>query len=139
MANGNKMKAGKILNNLLRLVSMEKTEFWKDVTEPGDDRYISKAEALVRTAYKMALGYSEERERKTEDGNIVKYTTYIAPDRHLLALIWERLEGKVSTAEEIEERRAKIADRVSEEGKKRIAAAGGGLNEFSDGDSEADA
>jgi len=135
MANS-KMAAGKILNNLLRQVSNEKTEFWKDIAEPGDDRMITKAEAMVRTCYKMALGYSETREQINAAGQKVEYTAYIAPDRHLLALIWDRLEGRIGTAEEIETRKARVADRVSAEGAKRIAAAGGGLIDEPDSGSE---
>ena len=116
-----KQKAGRILNQLLRVVSIEPTEFWKDISEPGDDRYITKAEAMIRTIYKMALGYKAVR---TDEGGGT-YTVHVPPDRHMLALIWDRLEGKVGTADDVQERRAKLTDRVTEQGRQRIASAGG--------------
>lgn len=133
-AKAGKIRAGRILNTLLRKISEEPTEFWTDITEGGDDRFITKAEAMVRTVYKLALGYKEEREREGENGNVIKYTAYVAPDRHMLAMIWDRLEGRVGTSEELNERKAKIADRVSEQGARRIAAAGGVADAGSSGD-----
>jgi len=116
-----KQKAGRILNNLLRQVALEPTEFCKDITEPGDDRYVTKAEALVRTVYKLALGYKEEV--KEDDGTVK--TVYHPPNRYLIELIWDRLEGKAAPAEEIKDRRATVSERVSEQGKQRISSAGG--------------
>ena len=129
-----KIRAGRILNTLLRKISEEPTEFWADITESGDDRFITKAEAMVRTVYKLALGYREEFETTDKDGCVVKGTRMVPPDRHMLAMIWDRMEGRVGTYEELNERKAKIADRVSEQGARRIAVAGGITDAGSSGD-----
>lgn len=120
-----KTRTGRILNSLLRKVAEEQTELAKDITGAGDDAIVSKAEALVRSVYKLALGYIEEVEVVDEKGAVIGVRVKrIPPDRYMIALIWDRLEGKVSTSDEVDDKRAKVADKVGEQGKKRIAAAG---------------
>lgn len=124
-----KAKAGRILNSLLRKIAEEPTEYLTGITEPGDDRFVSKAEALARTVYRLALGYTEKRMVLDSNGTETERLFHIPPDRHMIMLVWDRLEGKVGSADELNDKRGKIADRVSEQGKKRIQAAGGVLNE----------
>ena len=86
---GAKVKAGKLLNQFLREIAQEMTEVIKD-PETGDDRMATKAEALVRNMWKMALGYTEQR----VVGKDLVDTKY-APDKGMMARVFERLEGKV--------------------------------------------
>lgn len=124
------MKAGKLLSRFIKQIAEEETEFVKD--EDGDTRMASKAEAAARTCWKQALGYTE---MKVVDPAEPPVEIVHPPDMKMLALILDRMEGRAATATEDETLRPSTAQKISEQGLKRIAS----LGDFSDGHtSEAD-
>lgn len=107
-----KQRAGMILSSILRDIAEEKTEM---VTIDGEDRMVTKAQALARMAFKHALGYTEQ---KVVEGNLVDIVH--GPDRVYVAMVWDRLEGRVAAVEPGKKEQRTISDRVGEQSKKRI-------------------
>jgi len=117
MAENKKIKAGMLLSKYLKDISNEETEF---LTVQGEDKMATKAEALARLMWKMALGYTE---KKILDGVVAKEIVH-SPDKAMIGLIWDRTEGKAPLMHDDKQGKQTIADKVSAEGKKRIAKAG---------------
>lgn len=114
------MKAGKLLSKFIRQIAEEETEFVKD--GDGEDRMASKAEALAHIVWQRALGY---KETKMPGDNGPPIEVVHAPDQKMIQLLWDRMEGRAPTAGEDVSQRPTIAQKVSEQGTKRIGAAGG--------------
>ena len=112
---GSKKRAGRLLSGYLRIIAQEETEFIKS-GNGEDDRMASKAEQLARQMWKMALGYEEIIE--DSDGN--KKTVKHPPDRSMVALLYDRVEGKATPSDEGEKDPVTIADKVTEQGVSRI-------------------
>ena len=108
---GTKQRAGIILNSILRTVAEEVTEC---VTISGEDKMVTKAEALVRLGFKHALGFTEQ---KVVSGELVDIQHQ--PDRVWGAMIWDRMEGRVAAVEPGKKAKRTVADRVGEQSKKR--------------------
>jgi hypothetical protein len=114
---GNKVKAGQLLSKFLRSVAEEKTEL---ENIGGEDALITKAESLARKMWDIALGKpSITVDKKT--GARVEVKNF--PDKTMMSLIFERVEGKAPLAQEGSGRQ-EISDRVDEQAKNRIEAAG---------------
>ena len=109
---GKIQKAGMLLSQFIRSIALEPTELIKNAK--GDDQMATKAEALARLVWKKALGYTEQ---KAEEGGLVDY--YHAPDKTMIGLLWDRMEGRAPLMNPDKKDRRSIADRVSEQGKKR--------------------
>jgi len=108
-----KQRAGTILSSLLRSISEETTEL---VTIDGEDKMVTKAEALVRLGFRHALGFTETR--VNDDGtelNIVHM-----PDRVWGSMIWDRMEGRVAAVEPGKKEKRTVSDKVGEQNKKRL-------------------
>ncbi len=116
---GAKVKAGKLLSQFLREISQELTEVIKD-PETGDDRMGTKAEALVRNMWKMALGYTEQR----VVGKDLKDFKY-PPDKNMMGRIFDRIEGKVPMTTAIDKQKVTAANRLEKENTKRLNDIGG--------------
>jgi len=116
---GKKVKAGKLLSQFLREISQEKTEMVKD-PETGEDRMGTKAEALVRNMWKMALGYTEQR----VVGDDLKDFSF-SPDKGMMSRIFDRIEGKVPMTATIDKQKATAAERLTKENTKRLNKVGG--------------
>lgn len=114
-SHGEKTRAGMLLSNFLRQIAQEKTEV--ALNADGEDRMVTKAEAIARLMYKMALGYEE----KKDDGKVTKH----APDKSMISLIFDRIEGRAPMMDSDGARKTPIADRVGEEGKNRINKSAG--------------
>ena len=110
---GKLKKAGMLLSQFIRSIALEQTELIKGVD--GEDRMASKAEAIARLTFKKALGYTEEI--RHDDGTMEKIVH--PPDRWAIALLWDRMEGRAPLMNPEKKDRRSIADRVSEQGKKR--------------------
>ena len=115
---GIKTRAGQLLSQYLRTIAEEETEFVKG--EDGKDRMATKAEALARKIWASALGTPVTE--ITDDGKTI--TTHPRPDKALMRLLFDRIEGKIAMADDTK-KKSTIADKVSEQGKKRISKAGG--------------
>lgn len=113
---GIQTRAGQLLSQFLRKIAEEKTELAKGVD--GDDRMVSKAEAISRLMWKMALGYKE---------NIVKNEVMTElihpPDRAMIHLLFDRIEGRTPLMADMKPKRT-VADKITEQGKLRIVDAG---------------
>ena len=105
------MKTGRMLTQLLLSIGDEKGEV---SIETG--RVITKHEKLARTMWSLALG----KPTTDGDGNEVVRP----PDKDMIKLIYERIEGRIGNAAETDEKMS-VADRVTEQARKRIANVGG--------------
>lgn len=109
---GIKTKAGKLLSQFLKEIAQEKTELVKD--ENNEDQMATKAEALARKIWNMALGWKEV---EIEKG--IKSETFHAPDKAMMMLVFDRTEGRVSTS--VSGGKAlSAAKRVTEQSKNRL-------------------
>ena len=117
-------KAGKLLSRFIRQIAEEETEFIKD--EDGEMRMASKAEALARQLWDLARVYTE---LKVIDPNEPPVEIVHPADHKMMALIIDRIEGRAATAVEDDSLRPSTAQKISEQGKKRISA----LGDFGDG------
>lgn len=111
---GLKTRAGKLLSSYIRQIAEEVTEMVKD-PKTGDDRMATKAEALARLIWKKALGWTEV---STVNDKLVE-TTY-HPDKVLMGLLFDRIEGRAPLTIGEGDEKITVAERVSEQGKKRI-------------------
>jgi len=100
-----------LLSQYLRIIAEEKTETVID-PDDGEDRMATKAEALSRQIWRMALGY-KEHDVKTQKEIVHK------PDKSMMRLVFDRIEGKAGTVGDDKEKQD-IADQISEIGKKRL-------------------
>jgi hypothetical protein len=115
---GSKARAGRLLSHHLRVIAQEDTELGPE----GD--MVTKAEALARTMFKLALG------SKVVDKNGVEIIS--VPDRGMIALIWDRIEGRAAQTDTSDDKRMTLPKKVSAENKKR-------LNSLALGDNDLDA
>ena len=121
-----KETANRLLTRFLDSVSREETELVED--PDGGLRMASKCEAMARLMIKMALGYKETIQEDIvvqgkKQGIREKEITH-PPDKTMIALVYDRLEGKAVPAEDASKHKSSIADKVSNEGVKRIEQAG---------------
>lgn len=108
---GKLTKAGQLLSQFIRQIALEKTELIK---VGGEDQMASKAEAFARLVWKKALGYTEQ---KVIDGALTDIIH--PPDRVYGGMLWDRMEGRAPLMNPEKGNKRTIADRVSEQGKKR--------------------
>ncbi len=114
-----KTSVGKQITICLQAISQEVTELIQSAD--GQDLVVTKAEALSRKIWQRALGYTEER--REDDGTELKIIHNA--DRSFITLLLDRLEGRVvPTAAPSDKKGLTIADKVGEQGAKRIKAAG---------------
>ena len=119
-----KKNAKKVLSNFINKIAKERTEFINH-PEKGDI-LATKAEAMVRTMYKMALGYKETIEEDIVKGGkktgIKEKVIVHPPDKQMINIIYDRLEGKVAPIAEKKDTRTKLtaADKVTEQTTSRI-------------------
>ncbi len=110
---GDKSRAGRLLSSHLRKIAQEKTEL---VGEPSDECIGTKAEALARLMWKMALGHTTKVH--TTDKGVIE--TVHAPDRGMIQLIWDRIEGRAVPVNEGLGKRRKLPAKVSDANKQRL-------------------
>lgn len=115
---GKKTKSGQLLSYYLRQISEEVTEFVKG--SDGEDRMVTKAEKLARMIWEDALGCTKMV--KSKSGGMVE--TIVAPVRAAQNTIFDRTEGRVPNSSVEGSEKLTAADKVTEQGAKRIAKAG---------------
>jgi hypothetical protein len=124
---GDKMRAGTLLSSFLRKIAQEATEF---VADPNQGDYMAtKAEALARLMWKMALGYKEEDVKTGK-------TTIIHPDKGMISLIWDRVEGRAAISGDLGASKRTVADRISEQSKDRLNSLTQGSNANTNSDND---
>ena len=131
---GLKTSAGMMLSKYLRQVGQERTEVEGNDPASGESRIITKAEALARTMWKLALGYNEEeRTVDPKSGRQMLRVKRYKPDNTMIALIFDRVEGKVASQENEKGKKQPLSSKVDEQAKRRVNALVGD----SHGDTEA--
>ena len=110
-------RAGRLLSRFIREIA-EETEFVKG-EGAEDDRMVSKAEQLARKMWRIAEGYDEIIIADGESRTV----THL-PDHKMMAVLMDRIEGRCGTVQEDEVIRPTTSSKVSDQGKKRIAAIG---------------
>jgi len=112
---GDKAHAGRMLSEFLRRIAQEKTEV-TDGTALEDGVMITKAEAMARQMFKIALGYEEVTANKAG----VLITKKIKPSAGMMALIFDRMEGRAAPTNLNEDKKRTLPKKVSDENKKRL-------------------
>ena len=110
---GKLTKAGQLLSRFVRDIALEKTELIKDAD--GEDQMVTKAEALARMIWQRGLGFTEQ---KIINGALTDIEHL--PDRVYVGMLWDRMEGRAPLMNPDKKDRRTIADKVSEQGKKRL-------------------
>lgn len=111
---GLRTRAGKLLSSFIRQIAEEETEMVKD-PDSGEDRMATKAEKLARDVWRDALGYTET---KIEKDMPVDYIH--PPSKVARAMLFDRIEGRAPLVVGEGDEKITVAERVSEQGKKRI-------------------
>jgi len=112
---GVRTKAGQLLSQFIKEIALEKTELVKDAD--GEDQMVTKAEALARMIWQRGLGFTEQ---KVINGELTDVEHQ--PDRVYVGMLWDRMEGRAPLMNPDKKGGRTIADKVSEQGKKRINA-----------------
>lgn len=105
---GDKKRAGRLISSFIRSVAQEKVA--------GETEPITRAEALARLLWDMALGRIKVVDMET--GKIS--TECSSPDKHAMDIVIERMEGRVGTFEDEKKKSESVPDRVSRASKKHI-------------------
>lgn len=83
-------------------------------TTDDDGSPLTKLQVMARLIWKKALGYTEE------DVKTGAKTVHF-PDKGFIDRIWDRLEGKVQPAAKDSRKKASLADRITEQSKRRLS------------------
>jgi hypothetical protein len=115
-----KTAAGRALTRHLVHVGQEMTESC-GFDEHGSSRPITKLEALARLMWKLAFGYEEEiRKIDSKTGRPTLLKRVVPPDKAMIALIYDRMEGRVTNQEEEGRKKPPLSSRVREQTRRRI-------------------
>ncbi len=118
---GKKVIAGKLLSKFIREIA---SEIYDDpvIKAKGEEAVmLTKAEAIARHIWKLALGYSEEVEVYKNGVKTGIRPEFHKPDKWAIGVIWDRMEGRVGAADvKPGGDKASLADKVSAQGKKRL-------------------
>ena len=120
---GKKIAAGKLLSKFLREILNEEYDD-PIVKAKGEEAVmVTKAEVIARHIVRAATGYTEDVDVLDKDGKKTGIkTVYHRPDKTYIGLIYDRLEGRASMMDaKSGSDKAKLSDRVSEQGKKRLS------------------
>lgn len=108
----NKTKAGRLLSRYIREIADEAVIPMNDAGAEGGVRMATRAEALARNLWKMAEGYEEIIDGKKK---------VHVPDKHIIALLLDRMEGRVPTIDAKDRKpKASVAERVGEQSRNRL-------------------
>lgn len=114
---GEKARAGTLLSSFIRTIAQEKIAIEVEGRPP---EVIMKAEALARQIWNRALG-----EYRTVDSKTGKITHY-CPDKDMIHLIFDRMEGKAGSAEDAKNKIESIPEKMSRQNKERLNKLGFG-------------
>lgn len=119
---GKKTAAGKLLSKFIREIASEEYDDPIIKAKGEEAVMVTKAEAIARHIWNMALGFVEEVDIYKDGVKTgVKLETH-KPDKWAINLIWDRLEGRVGAAnvKSGSSDGINLADKVSDLGKKRL-------------------
>ena len=116
-----KKQVNRMITDFLKKIASEDTEM---VQIKGEDILVTKAEALARLMWRMALGFEETK--VTTEG---PKTTMHNPDKGMMGTIIDRVEGRAVPTVITGKGGRTVTDKISEQGKSRISEAGGIVND----------
>ena len=119
---GKKIAAGKLLSKFIREIA-EEIHDNPLVKAIGEEAVmVTKAEALARYMWKAALGYSEDVDVLDKQGKKTGIRPeFHRPDKTFIGMIWDRMEGRAAMIDaKSSSDKASLAERVSEQSKKRL-------------------
>jgi len=118
---GKKVAVGKLLSKFIKEILSE-THDDPLIKAKGEEAVmVTKAEAIARHVVKSALGYTEEEDVFVKGVKTGVRDVYHKPDKSFIHLVWDRMEGRVGQADaKSGSDKASLADKVSEQGKKRL-------------------
>lgn len=116
---GVRTRAGQLLSAYLREISNEETETVRD-PKSGEDRMATKAEALARSIWRDALGYTETK--VNSEGKRIELVH--PPIRAAQSIVFDRIEGRAPASVTEGADKLTAAERVTEQVQKRISEAG---------------
>ena len=109
----NKSKARRLLSRYIREIGDQAVVPIGDAGEDSGVRMATRAEALARKMWEIAEGYTED----LPDGKKKVHP----PDKAMIAIIIDRMEGKVPTIDAKDQKpKASVADRVGEQSRLRM-------------------
>lgn len=119
---GRKIAAGKLLSKYIREILNEEHDDPLIKARGEEAVMVTKAEAIARHVVKSALGYTEEVDNIIKGVKTGMTTVVHRPDKTFICLVWDRMEGRVAPMDiKGGTEKATAADKVSEQGKKRLA------------------
>lgn len=120
---GKKIAAGKLLSKFIREIASEICDDPVIKAKGEEAVMLTKAEAIARYIFKLALGYEESVDVFDKAGKKTGIRPEVhRPDKWAINIIWDRLEGRVGAADlKAGSDKASLADKVSEQGKKRLS------------------
>ena len=120
---GDRIRAGMMLSRKLREIANEQTELYGNDPDTGNPRLVTKAEALARRMWELALGFEEEvviTDSKTGKPKIIRKVH--KPDNAMIAMIFERIEGRVGVPESDRGKKQPLSEKVNDQVRQRINA-----------------
>lgn len=118
---GKKIVAGKLLSKFIKEIASEVHDDPVIKAKGEEAVMLTKAEAIARHIFKLALGYQEDEDIYKNGVKVGMRPVIHKPDRWAINIIWDRLEGRVGAADlKAGSDKASLAERVSEQGKKRL-------------------
>ena len=119
---GKKIAAGKLLSKYIKEIASEIHDDPVIKARGEEAVMLTKAEAIARHIFKLALGYEEAEDvfDKTGKKTGIKQVKH-RPDKWAINVIWDRIEGRVGAADlKVGSDKASLVDKVSAQGKKRL-------------------
>ena len=120
---GKKIAAGKLLSKFIKEIASEICDDPVIKAKGEEAVMLTKAEAIARYIFKLALGYEESVDVFDKAGKKTGIRPEVhRPDKWAIGVIWDRMEGRVGAADlKAGSDKASLADKVSEQGKKRLS------------------
>jgi hypothetical protein len=119
---GKKTVAGKLLSKFIREIASEICDDPVIKARGEDAVMVTKAEAIARYIWKVALGWEESVDIYKDGVKTGIRPEVHKPERWAINLIWDRMEGRAGAADlKGGSDKASLADKVSAQGKKRLS------------------
>jgi len=118
---GKKVIAGKLLSKFIREIASEEYDDPIIKARGEEAVMVTKAEAIARHIWNVALGFVEEVDIYKDGVKIGVKLEAHKPDKWAINMIWDRMEGRVGQADaKSGSDKASLAEKVSGLGAKRV-------------------
>ena len=119
---GKKIAAGKLLSKFIKEIASEICDDPLIKAKGEEAVMVTKAEAIARYIWKVALGWEESIDVLDKTGKKTGIRPEVhKPDRWAINMIWDRMEGRAGAADlKAGSDKASLADKVSGLGAKRV-------------------